>query len=386
MKILLRKLMYLTLATAVQAWVTRSRPSSRFLSLARHAKTVNEDETPTTPQIVQRTFYRFSPGSEVDVHNSVVLEDRWMIQSNDPTHRTLLLRDGNVQEGEIGEAFFTISPTTALTTSEMVMALYLASNPALCTEDLLEVSSETGLATILGILGAGFVSQQRDEENPTSAKEEEDDILTIATKRNKLVPKSLETVTLTAAEERYLPVLMKHSQQAGIPSCSVEPLDWKVRHARSRPPKEVTTIVAVDLALTYPEAVALARTCAYRLRPSWVGRESSSSAKTIPRFVHVCPADREDVVYLQRELTNGYKMTAYTSYLKLEQIIFYPQTVSSSMDEVEDMELEVQDIRSLTFTSLIAQHHPDYVGGGSGELFFPADTGATGFREAESSW
>ncbi len=358
-----------------------SRPltSSRFLSSARDAKTVNEDET-TTPQLVQRTFYRFSPGSEVDVHNSVVLEDRY-IQSKDQKHRTLLLRDGNVEDGEIGDAFFTISPTTTVSTSEMVMALYLASNPALCTEDLLEVSSETGLASILGILGAGFVSRRDD---PTSAPEEEDDILTIATKRNKLVPKSLETVTLTAAEERYLPVLMKNSQHAGIPSCSVEPLDWKVRHARGRPPKEVTTIVAVDLALTYPEAVALARTCAYRLRPSWVGREN---AKTIPRFVHVCPADREDVAYLQRELTNGYKMTAYTSYLKLEQIIFCPQTVSSSVaDEDEDMELEVQDIRSLTFTSLIAQHHPDYVGGGSGELFFPADTGATGFREAESSW
>jgi hypothetical protein len=382
MTALLRQLVFLSFATAVQAYWVTSRPptSSRCLSFARHAKTVNEDET--TTKIVQRTFYRFSPGSEVDVHNSVVLEDRW-VQSEDQTHRTILLRDGNVEEGEIGDTFFTISPATTLSTSEMVMALYLASNPALCTEDLLEVSSETGLASILGILGAGFVSRR--DEDPKSTQEDEDDILTIATKRNKLVPKSLETVTLTAAEERYLPVLLKNSQHAGLHSCTVEPLDWKVRHPRVRAAKEVTTIIAVDLALTYPEAVALARTCAYRLRPSWVGRENT---KTIPRLVHVCPANREDVAYLQRELTTGYKMAAYTSYLKLEQIIFCPQTLSStvSLEEDEDMELEVQDMKSLTFTSLIAQHHPDYVGGGSGELFFPADTGATGFREAESSW
>lgn len=394
-------LIYLILVSAIataHAWVTPAIQSHTICRIhdrqqqPRHAKTVDDDDDGATT-IVQRTFYRFSHGSDVDVHNSMVLEDRSTVgdSSSSKGHGTILLRDGNVEEGEIGDAFYSISPETTLSTSEIAMALYLASNPTLCTEDMLEVSSETGLASILGCVGAGFVLK-RNSNAPASLLQDDvaDDILTISSSSHsdKLLPPTLEKLTLTAPDERHLDVLLRNSKHSGIASSklSVEPLDWKMRNVRNTRvvPSEVTTLVAVDLALTFPEAVLLARTCAYRLRPSWVGR---TVTQVVPTLVHMCPADREDAAYLQRELTTNYKMSAFTGYLKLEKLIFCPQTVPHTADmatTLEDMELEVQEERSLAFSSLVAQHHPDYVGGGSGELFFPADTGATGFREAES--
>ena len=161
--------LYLILVSAVaiaHAWITPAitthairhsiHRQQQQQHVVRHAKTVDDDDGATT--VVQRTFYRFSPGSDVEVHHSMVLEDRWTVDGGDSSstttgHRTILLRDGNVEEGEIGDIFYSISPETGVSTSEIAMALYLASNPTLCTEDMLEVSSETGLASIFGLCG-----------------------------------------------------------------------------------------------------------------------------------------------------------------------------------------------------------------------------------------
>ena len=46
----------------------------------------------------------------------------------------------------------------------------------------------------------------------------------------------------------------------------------------------------------------------------------------------------------------------------------------SDLDELE--QIEVQEDSSRDYQSLTATHHPDYAGDGSGEYFFPLETGA----------
>lgn len=70
-------------------------------------------------------------------------------------------------------------------------------------------------------------------------------------------------------------------------------------------------------------------------------------------------------------------MATATHYLMLERISFKLQTVSAEQtpEDLEMMEIEVEDADEVSFQCITAQHNPDYVGGGTGEMFFPMENG-----------
>ena len=75
-------------------------------------------------------------------------------------------------------------------------------------------------------------------------------------------------------------------------------------------------------------------------------------------------------------------MNVDLGYLKLQKLRFVYQMVpdddESEVDpeaQVEDLDLELQDESSSVYESLTAVHNPDYAGAGSGEYFFPMETG-----------
>jgi hypothetical protein len=401
-----------------------SRPSRRLPATTTTGDDNNNNNKTTTDNnkqkktLYQRVFYRLSAGSDVDVHNAMVVEERvrfvttnddfdddpdqptssYMVKPSGP--RTIILRDGDVEDGEIGNEFLTLdldlpngsnphsgAGTDSELESSICTALYLASNPSLCrTGSVLEVACGSGLASLLGCIGAGFILNNK--KDTKKAKEEDDgidqDILTIAKEKpGGLFPNELKMLTLTNsnAYEDSLQHAMHYCKRAGVtPSkVSVERLDWNTREVRPRGlgqkvVKEYATVVASDVAFSYPETKELARTVAHRLAPTaWY----DTTATTVPRFVHVCPESRQDVPYLHRILNQGYRMTVATAYLKLEKLQFVVQRLPESAPEsaLDEEELEVQDVKEMYFLALIAQHHPDYVGEGSGELFFPMETG-----------
>ena len=172
----------------------------------------------TDKTLYQRVFYRFSPGSDVDVHDSVVLEERVRFEKapsddddddNDDSNnqmlqavgpRTLILRDGQVDDGEIGDDFFTLTlqqhsgaasthtgaGTDRQLESDVCAALYLASNPDLCRGRMLQVSCRSGIASLLGSIGAAYVSKKQVGNSTTTAKRDvADEILTIGGKRRR---------------------------------------------------------------------------------------------------------------------------------------------------------------------------------------------------------
>jgi hypothetical protein len=348
--------------------------------------------------IYQRVFYRFSPLSDLDIHDAVVVEERVRFEA-DPNNaeyirpvgeRTLILRQGQVEEGEIGDEFFTQNVhdgkkthngagTDMTIESAIATAMFLASNPSLVQGQVLEVACELGLAGILGCIGAGHVLGKHTE------KKKEIGLMDFPDEYDDLLPTALKRLCLTDSDEERLNLTFKNVKNSGVSPAkvAVEQMDWthRVRHVPGTPYKEVHTIVASDVAFSYPQAKELARTVAHRLEPLantgalYMG--SNEGGGSIPRFVHVCPDAREDSIHLHRLFEKGYRMFVSTGYLKLEKLTFCFQTLPQSEPEsaLDDLDLELQEYKELFYQSLTAQHHPDYAGEGSGEVFFPMETG-----------
>lgn len=385
----------------------QSTASSRHTALHATPEASSPDSTRTSSKnlagktIYQRAFYRFSPESDLDMHNAVVIEERVRFEPDpkDPEYikptgpRTLILRDGQVEEGEIGDEFFVCQVHDGSKTHQgagtdfsiqscIATAMYLASNPSLVSGRVLEVACETGLAGLLGCIGAGYVSNKDHKK-----KEMTDEIMTIPHERDDLIPDALETLYLTDSDEERLNLAFKNVKNSGLsPSkVSIEELAWDKRARRrpGKPLKEFHTIIASDVAFSYPEAKELSHTVANRLEPwgaSMSGMFMGSEEEKVgspPRFVHVCPDAHEDPIHLQRLLEKGYRMSVSTGYLKLERLKFCFQTLPHNEPEsaLDDLDLELEESKDIYYQSLTAQHHPDYAGEGSGEIFFPMETG-----------
>lgn len=381
--------------------VTATRRATSYLASSaaegHDADATALDNSLQGKDIYQRVFYRFSPGSEVGVHNAVVVEERcrFTVDPERPDYilpigpRTLILREGQVEDGEIGDDFFVLNVQQGGKThngagndvelqASIACAMYLASNPELCRGRILEIASDSGLGSLLGCVGAGFTLGGRVKDADL-----EEDILTIAKDRTCLFPPDLELLTISNVDDESLADAYHNLKASGISGSKVamDILDWRIRRARgplgNRAPAIPTyrTVVASDVAFTYPEAKELARAVANRLEPTAPFLYTTSTP--LPRFVLVCPDDRDDLPYLRRILEKGYKMATSTHYLKLEKLTFHFQKLATGEPEnaLDDMDLELQEFKEINCQSLVAQHHPDYAGEGSGELFFPVETG-----------
>jgi hypothetical protein len=353
----------------------------------------------------QRVLYRFSPGSEVDIHDSIVVEERCrFIPDPDRSDyvlpvgaRTIILRDGRVEDGEIGDAILRMDVESSsagkthngagndpTTISTIATILFLASNPDLCRGRMLQLAagSDQGLSAVLGVIGAAFAQGGGGEGTNLHHKDIAEDILTIANTSDGMFPKSLETVALSDSDDEILEtVFHKVRKIPDVPSSKIamDGFDWRMRLPRSiqNPSfyKEYRTVVVpADVSYTHPEAKELARSVANRLEPS---ERFLLSGSPVPRLVHVTPEDRDDVPYLRRLLEKGYRMTVDMRYLKLEKLsfLFQKTNVQDPEEILDDLALELKEFKELKYQSLVAQQHPEYAGGGSGELFFPMETG-----------
>lgn len=418
---------------SVQAWTPAIQLPTQ---VKRHSKlSLSSDSSAKADEKIyyQRFFYRFRPSSQVDIHDAMVIEERLRYANNKNDNdtfrpigpRTLILRNGQVEDGEIGDEFFTLNvhepsslhPSASSIESALCTALYLASNPTLCTGTVLELSCQLGLAGLLGCLGAGYRLRETTLSSAPAETSVEDDILTLPHENANLLPPQLQRLILTDSDPDMINYAVHNVQNARIPANKVmlDQWDWTVptpplqqRAAMSRwggsnnnnaktgmpsssassPPNaiEYQTIVASDVAFSFPEAKQLARTVANALAPSNIFSLSPNDPPLpAPRFVHISPEARDnETPYLHRLLEKGYRMTVDTGFLKLEKIVFGVQTLSLSQADslqhetaaLDEMELEVKHVQESIYQSLTAIHHPDYAGEGSGEIFFPMETGA----------
>ncbi|GKY90365.1 hypothetical protein MPSEU_000010500 [Mayamaea pseudoterrestris] len=367
--------------------------------------------------IYQRVFYMLDPIEPTisDSNKSVVVEERVRFQpDSDPVRqsqgyiqpvgfRTLILRDGNVQDGEIGKAFVSLNVHDGSDThggagmdstmdSAIAMLLYLASNPALLQGKVLEMSSGVGISSLLGCLGAGFVSKGGATDADAANRDTPDDDILSIPSGSPWLPEDLESLTLTDPDEMNLNMVMENAKSLWIESSKLylDRLDWSVRDvkpfgvtaAASEPfrdnngnnNKEYRNILAGDVAYTFPEAKLLARAVAYRLQPSYSFVGSSTPA---PRFVHLYPDGSDENVYLRRFLERGYRMNVSQDYLKMEKIQFAFQMLPQDEPEssLDDVVLNVQERKAYEYSVLVAEHSVDYGGAGMGEYFFPIETG-----------
>jgi len=407
--------------------------------------------------IYQRAFYRLLSESDVDEHNAVVVEERVRFVGSESSSdiitpvgpRTLIVRDGCVEDGDIGDELFRLdvddddnnnSDATdqqlprhnglrGRIDSDIATILYVAANRDRHVRGrVLELECKNGIAGLVGCIAAGaFQKESERDENKDDNDEasSSDDILTIPKKKSSSFELStsaagaavLERLTLSDPNDNNLNHVMRNARRCKdiIPpsKLKLERLDWKRREAtrgsntgsRQRIGLRIGdeneeegsmsgglyhTILASNVEVEFTTAKQLARTAAYRLR-GWDRSMSSSSPSTAPNscFLRITSMEEEnlDVRFLIRFLEKGYKMTVSSSYMKMQTLKFGYQILDREEDEntIEDMEIEVLDIHDDWYNIQTAIHHPDYVEG-SGEYFFPMENGQYDSDPRDSSF
>jgi hypothetical protein len=431
-------LLFSLLAPTCWAWL----PSSNQLLGGRRTSTrlasSSELQDLDGKIIYQRTHYRLSPGSKVSIPNALVLEERLRFQP-DPNNkgyvlpigpRTFILREGTdtydiskelyrLHLGGGGGAGATHSGPGAMDTT-IATILYLASNPGIIQGNVLQVECQSGMAGLLGCIGARFVSEGSPPPPPPS--QVDDEVLTVPKHADHILPTRLHHLTLSDQDMEDLQDAydnVRHSRLS--PSkVSIKEFPWNKRIPKRHYDKFYDTIIGSDVDFSYPNAKELARVVANSLLPSNpMARDaatSNSQKKSFgsggssfggmgmemeappsrrreeapldpetqidpmiqPTFVHISPDDRDNVPYLRQFLEKGFCMTVNMEYIKLQKLAFAFQILSQDAheSELESMELTPKAEKAVAYQSLTAVHHPDYVGEGSGEYFFPLETGA----------
>lgn len=412
------------------------------------AERPQEDYTGKT--IYQRTFYRLSPDSQVQLPNAMMIEERlrFVPDTEKPGYilpvgpRTLILREGS-EEDDITDELFRMDLLTPSKSgnpegshngprsvdNEIASVLYLASNPNWIQGDVLELScagtaGASGVVGLLSCVASRLALMSADELEVYKQKRAEamvqEDPLNPNRKTNfdSVFPLRMHHLTLSDESPETLQgiseLIHRHfASYSGNPPVSVQQLEWSYPRGpgRRRYGREYRTILGSDLDLTFPTAKELSKTVANLLLPSnefavsnikegaatspsfgafGMGTEASPTPNqentdravdpNIPAsFVHLCPDYRDETRYLRQFLEKGFRMTVRTNYVNMERLQFYFQSLpqdapESDLDELE--QLEVQEDSAKDYQSLTAIHHPDYAGEGSGEYFFPLETGA----------
>jgi len=411
-----------------------------------------EDYTGKT--IFQRTFYRLSPDSQLQLPNSIMLEERLRFQADTNNEgyilpigpRTLIVREGT-EDDELTDELFRMDlfgskrngngkgthngPRSFDT--EIATILYLASNPKWIQGDVLELTcggqagESCGIVGLLGCISAKLASmtsneieqykKQRKETMEEEAKEVSLNSLQ-EQQRDKLsglIPQRMHHLTLSDESpeslNRVSEMYRQHFSDTTPSPVSVKQVEWSYPRRQHNYAHEYRTIVGSDLDLTFPTAKELSKAVANLLLPSnefaiasiQEGAETSPSFGALgmdpepsetshnepldkevdpsisPTFIHLCPDYRDEVRYLRQFLEKGYLMTVRSNYVNMERLQFYFQTLpqDSPETEIEGLDsLEVQEDSDKDYQSLVVIHHPDYAGDGSGEYFFPLETGA----------
>ncbi len=402
----------------VTAWLPQPTNIQSFAS--RSSTSLQSTTTPDIPDytgktIYQRTFYRLTPGSTVSKPNALIIEERLRFQPDPENNgfilpygpRTFILREGT-HEDKISDELYRIhlgshthnGPGTMDTA--IATMLFLASNPEVVQGDVLELSCEDGAASLIGCIGAKFAL------DPVPVKQDDLEIMTVP-KHQDTFPKRMHHLTMSEEGEDGLRAVYDIIKGFSNGEVSLKDVRWSTRILGRQYDRYYRLIVGSDLDYTYPDSKELARTVANYLLPSnefavatIKGAEGSSAGtfgaigmdlaqdmgppmdherevdpKIPATFVHVCPDTRENTPYLRQFLEKGFRMTVKTGYLKMERLQFVFQALPKEApeSEVEDMDLELKDEMYRSYQSLTAVHHPEYAGDGTGEYFFPLETG-----------
>jgi hypothetical protein len=425
MRLLSPVFLFSLLAPTCWAWLPT--PSSQLLAGRPTTHLASSEMEDLDGKIIyQRTHYRLSPGSTVSIPNALVVEERLRFKP-DPNNkgyvlplgpRTFILREGT-DTHDISKELYRLhhGATThsgpGFMDTTIATLLYLASNPELMQGNVLEVECQSGIAGLLGCIGARFVR----EGPPPPSPQVDDEVLTVPEHADHMFPTRLHHLTLSDEDKGDLQDTYDNVRRSRLSpeKVSIKEVPWSHRVPQRHYHKFYHTIIGSDIDFAYPTAKELARVVANSLLPSNpMAREAAQAAEKKssggasfggmgmemgasrrreeeapsdpetevdpmipPTFVHVCPDDRDDLPYLRQFLEKGFRMTVDIGYIKLQKLAFafqiLPQDAHES--ELESMELVPKAEKGVAYQSLTAVHHPDYAGEGSGEYFFPLETG-----------
>lgn len=398
MKLILIATVLSNLTNIVNSWLLQRSISHSLLRL-------NAEQEGSQPldfkgkTIYQRTFYRLTPGSQVSRPNALLLEERLRYQS-DPERpdyilpkgpRTFIFREGT-SEDEITDPMYRFDFGTThngpgTMDNDIATILYMASEAKSIQGDVLQLACESGAVGVIGSIAARLALGQSSKD---------------------VFPDRMHHLTLSEEGEDSLRQAAEIVNKLPNGKVTLKDVRWRTRIPPGRRyDRYYRTIIGSDMDFQFPDAKNLARTVANCLLPSnelaamstrdgastsgfgGLGMDMEQTSSTSdedksvdssipPIFVHIAPDIRESVRYLRQFLEKGFRMTVDSGYMNLERLSFVYQTLDEDVEEseLEDLDtLELKDDTSKGYQFVRAIHHPDYAGDGSGEYFFPLETG-----------
>ena len=374
-------------------------------------------------KIYQRTFYRLSPGSQVSKPHALLLEERLRFQADPerpdyilPTGpRTYIFRKGT-SEDEITNALYRFDFGTThngpgTMDDDIATILYMAAEAKVIQGDVLQLACESGVVGVMGCMAARLALGQLGQKMTGDGGADAGDLLTMQ-KHENVFPDKMHHLTLSDEGEDSLRGAYETAKHFSNEQISLKDVRWRTRNPPGRRYDHYyRTIIGSDIDFEYPDSKNLARTVANYLLPSnelavMSTRDGASTSNSFgglgmdmdspspspndsdedtmvdpsvpPTFIHVAPDVRENLRYLRQFLEKGFRMTVDTGFMNLERLNFVYQTLDAEADEaeLEDLDtLELRDDSSRGYQFVKAIHHYDYAGEGSGEYFFPLETG-----------
>ena len=348
-------------------------PSSTTSASALHAvrRGLPDVDSLQGKTVHYRSIHRLTEDSDVSNPRALEIEEHFRAQLSPDTrdlepfgNRLLIVRDGNAEllRFRVHES----KRHVCRGADEYAPILYLAAeDPSLVLRNkVMELSCRLGLMGLLSTLVLGNLCQkaQQDKDNQDDKcdilpTEEGDSSFTT----NSSLPPKMSSLTLTTStdEEPVLDLVSLNLKEANADTTfGTRKFDWRL-HPRFNPVKPYYGgILSNDIDFEYPSAKELARTVAYFLEPDG-------------RFLHVCPADTNELNFLKKFLNEGYLMNLDERYFSVESRESCPQVVDGEMIQ-DEWKLDRTTVRE--YVALLAGHHADY-DGTNGEYLFPMENG-----------
>ena len=377
-------------------------------------------------KIYQRTFYRLSPGSQVSKPHVLLLEERLRYQADPkrpdyilPTGpRTFIFRRGTSEDEITGELYRFDFGTThngpGTMDDDIATILYMAAEAKVVQGDVLQLACKSGAVGVMGCMAARLaLGQLGPKATPAADGAAAGDLFTMQ-KHENVFPERMHHLTLSDEGEDSLRGAYEIVKNFSNGQISLKDVRWRIRNPPGRRYDHYyRTIIGSDMDFEYPDSKNLARAVANYLLPSNElavmstrdgastssfgglgmdmesptpspnnknndGEDTMVDPSVPPTFIHVAPDVRENLRYLRQYLEKGFRMTVDTGFMKLERLNFVYQTLDEEAEEaeLEDLDtLELRDDTSRGYQFVKAIHHYDYAGEGSGEYFFPLETG-----------
>ena len=292
-------------------------------------------------------------------------------KSNDSAQKYITLGPALYSTNGFGGNDISSEHKAASFESSYAAALYCMANPDIVKGKGMQLSNGAGIAGILSVIGAGLATDPPQRNDQLTDE--------IYDKASAPAPESLSKILFTESRGDLLDKCVEKLTACNFPSSKVELglLDW-TQNVPSKMNDNFNFIIGCDCVSGLPSVDPLVRTVAYSLKSS--PRNNAQTDKHVQgKFLHIGSGKIKAFVDLKKGLSEGFNMRSKMEEMVLERLELNPivaDTLEQANAQLKDerkgnisVPVEFRNVKSSTYSALVAHHHHDY-NGSNGDIVF----------------